>query len=79
VIKIQVGPTGRIRSGKWAGQTIRIEDDSSETGGYYLYIGPDQLGEQGGDLWVEAADLEATFQRFGWDVEWPEEAGPSLR
>jgi len=72
---IQIGPTGRITSGRWTGQTIKIEDDSSETGGYYLYIGPDQLGVQGGDFWVEADDLEATFQRFGWEVEWSEGAG----
>jgi hypothetical protein len=70
MVDIRVGPIGQIRAGKWTGQTIRIEDDSATTGGYYIYIGPDDKGEQGGDLWVEADDLEATFQRFEWQVSW---------
>jgi hypothetical protein len=36
---------------------IRVEDDTSETGGFHLYIGSDEAGEHEGDLWVEAPEV----------------------
>ncbi len=71
--RIKFGVTGLIRAGRWAGQTIRIDDDSGETGGYYIHIGPDASGAQAGDIWVESHALDAYFDRARWEVDWPKD------
>jgi hypothetical protein len=67
-----VGVPGRITSGRWAGQTIQIEDQTADTGGYLILIGPDAAGEQTGDIWVEASQLSKAFDQTGWIVAWQE-------
>jgi hypothetical protein len=70
VADIKFDVTGLIASGRWAGQTIRIEDHRADTGGYLLIIGPDAVGEQAGDIWVKASQLEKAFDQAGWIVAW---------
>jgi hypothetical protein len=61
---------GRIVAGRWAGQTLIVEDDIAATGGYLLLIGPDSKGDGAADVWIEQGGLEATFDEAGWTVEW---------
>lgn len=67
---LRVGIRGTIVAGRWSGQTITIEDDSKGTGGYYVHLGPDEQGEQAGDIWLQAQDLQAFADRAGWQIEW---------
>ena len=70
VTDIRVDITGLITSGRWAGQTIRIDDQRAHTGGYLVIIGLDATGEQAGDIWVEASQLDKAFDDAGWIVAW---------
>jgi hypothetical protein len=67
---IEIGRRGRIRGGRWSGQSIFIEDDRQQTGGFLILLGPDAKGENGGDLWIEAEDLAKAFAEAAWVVEW---------
>lgn len=64
-VRLCFGVPGGIVKGRRAGQTITIEDDSGGTGGYYIHIGPDQNGEQQGDIWLLPQDLHAWVERAG--------------
>jgi hypothetical protein len=68
--EIRKDTPGTITTGRWKGQTILIEDQTATTGGYLILIGPNEKGEQGGDLWVEAGELEAAFEEAGWEIQW---------
>jgi hypothetical protein len=68
----KIGKSGRIRTGKYAGFSVRIQDDASNTGGYLILIQNDASPE-GYDDWVEnLTDLEGFFRESGWDLEWLE-------
>jgi len=67
---IEIERPGVIRSGRWAGQSIFVQDDRAATGGYLILIGADRQGEQAGDVWVEADKLEAAFNQADWAVDW---------
>ena len=73
---LRVGVPGLIKNGRWAGQTIRIEDQRAETGGYLILVGPDAAGEQTGDIWVEASQLSKAFDQTGWNVDWRDDDKP---
>ncbi|MGI8662554.1 MAG: hypothetical protein ACR2LQ_04990 [Acidimicrobiales bacterium] len=68
--EIRLGVRGRIIEGRWAGQTLLVEDATDATGGYLLIIGPDADGDAAGDMWVLEADLTAAFDEAEWTVEW---------
>jgi hypothetical protein len=68
----KIGKKGRIKTGKYAGFFVRIDDDSQNTGGYLILIWKDSPRE-GYDNWVEnATDLEPFLLEAGWDIEWLE-------
>jgi hypothetical protein len=70
VSDLRLGVRGTIVSRRWTGQTITIEDDSTGTGGYHVRLGPDEKGDQAGDIWLQAHDLRAFAERAGWRIEW---------
>jgi hypothetical protein len=67
---IELGRRGRIREGRWSGQSIFIEDDRQTTGGFLVLLGSDAAGENAGDIWVEADGLAKAFAEAAWVVEW---------
>jgi hypothetical protein len=67
---IPFGKVGKITEGDYSGWYASVQDDSSDTGGYYIFIFND-LNRQGKgyDYWVEEKeDLDIYFQ--DWKVEW---------
>jgi hypothetical protein len=68
VIKINV--RGLVRSGRWAGRYVTIEDNRELTGGYLILFEPDAKGQGGGDIWVERKDLEPLFADAAPQVDW---------
>jgi hypothetical protein len=68
----KIGKKGHIKSGKYIGFFIRIQDDSQNTGGYLILTWKDTPSE-GYDNWVESfADLEQFMREANWDIEWLE-------
>lgn len=67
---IEIERRGKILQGRWAGRTIFVQDDRQGTGGYLILIGGGDKGEDAGDVWIEAGQLEAAFAAAGWEVEW---------
>ena len=68
--EIRRNTAGVIVAGRWEGQSIVVEDQRNETGGYLIVIGPNSGGEQSGDMWIEAEKLEDAFEDAGWQIEW---------
>ena len=66
---IQLGCRGRIRKGRWSGQSIFIQDDRQKTGGFLILLGSDAAGKNAGDVWVEADALVTAFAEADWVVE----------
>lgn len=58
-----------------------VEDDTDETGGYYVYIWPNDGTKWRGteddiayDCWFENYQrLESNFKFRNWEIEWEEE------
>lgn len=71
---IEIGRRGRIRAGRWSGQSIFIQDDRQKTGGFLILLGPDTAGKNAGDIWVVADDLEKAFAEAAWEVEWEDDS-----
>ena len=68
----KIGKLGRIKSGEHAGFFVRIQDDSTNTGGFLIVLWRESPTE-GYDNWVEnLGDLEQFFRESGWDIEWLE-------
>jgi len=69
---IQIGKRGRIRQGSYAGWYVLIEDDTANTGGYYVYTSRDSdFKGEGYDDWVENKELlEPFFTESEWEVDW---------
>ena len=70
VANIQINVRGRIVGGRWAGQYLKVEDDTVQSGGYLLIVEPDTNGKNGGDIWIGGSDLVKAFEEAGWEVEW---------
>lgn len=69
---IPIGKKGRITKGKSTGWLVLVQDDSVETGGFFILKTNDILNEAWDD-WVENRDsLEKYFQEAGWEIEWLE-------
>ena len=72
---IQIGKRGQIMQGDWAGWYILIQDDTEETGGYYVLFAKEPCLEggpgEGYDDWVESKDcLPLLFAKHDWEVRW---------
>lgn len=73
---IRIGVVGRITAGRFAGEWVRIDDDSDSTGGFLVFQSEDGSFTQAGDQWVEdRASLDEYFAELGWVVAWADEAG----
>jgi hypothetical protein len=79
---IEFNKKGRILKGVYEGWYILIEDDTKNTGGYYIFIssspnvkgvsGIDD-GAEGYDEWLENQEqIQSYFDRSGWLIKWLE-------
>jgi hypothetical protein len=65
-----IGQTGKIISGPNSGYSIEIQDDSKESGGYFI-VGWQENPKDGFDYWVEKREyLDEFFEEAGWKIEW---------
>lgn len=65
---IPINTKGTIRSGKYEGWSVFIQDDSENTCGYLILI---ERGSDGYDYWVEDLEsLQQFLQESGWEIEW---------
>lgn len=68
---IEVGMTGRIRSGADSGRYVKILDDRTASGGFLILVSGSLTMTDGLDSWVPDWDqLERYFQESEWKVEW---------
>ncbi|RYY79136.1 MAG: hypothetical protein EOO69_07660 [Moraxellaceae bacterium] len=68
---ILIGEIGQIIFGDHAGNFIRIEDDSENTGGFLVLISPYKDFRPVYDDWVESQEsLYKYFQQSQWIVNW---------
>ena len=59
--EIKINVRGRIKSGRWAGQFLLVEDDTKQSGGYLISVEPDTKGKNGGDVWIRKDALHKAF------------------
>jgi hypothetical protein len=65
----KIGIWGKIITGENAGWFVFVQDDSKETGGFFIFVGPEI--DKTFDNWVETADrLYGFFEFRKWKVEW---------
>lgn len=73
---------GRILKGEYSPNgEITLEDDTEETGGYYIYIWPNdgtKWPESNDDMvydcWFESLDrVKNHFKNRNWEIEWKED------
>jgi hypothetical protein len=70
---ILIGKRGRIIKGPSEGWYILVQDDTANTGGYYILTSsnPGFSGGEGFDDWVENRELlERLFETSNWVIEW---------
>jgi hypothetical protein len=70
VTDIPIGTVGKIVAGSDAGWYVRV-DDTGDTGGYYIFMGPkpDMCGSFDG--WaLNLEEVEGYFRGNPWEVEW---------
>ena len=72
--EIKINVRGQIKKGRWEGHYLVVEDDTEQTGGYLIVVEPNEAGKDGGDMWIEKANLGRAFEEAGWDVEWSTES-----
>lgn len=69
--EVKFNVAGTILAGDDVGWTVRVIDDSVNTGGYLVLVFCEQDKESGWDSWVETLeDLDAFFEESGWVVSW---------
>jgi hypothetical protein len=78
-MKIPIGVVGKIQNGEHADMRVRVEDDTTNTGGYLVYQwwknseGPNAYGAF--DDWVESKkQLDDYFVSTGWSIDWEHSA-----
>ena len=54
---INYNKTGQILNGDFKGWNIKIEEDTQNTGGYYVYMWQSEIPEQGYDDWYENEEV----------------------
>jgi hypothetical protein len=71
--EIIVGQWGKILEGENTGWYVLVKDDSSRTGGFYIFRSPEMSLDKTFDDWVETKrDISRFFQNAGWMIEWLE-------
>ena len=60
---------GKILNGQYVNWEIAIQDDTAETGGYYVLVWSEK-DNLGYDDWFESFDEMATFVNKEYIVEW---------
>ena len=83
-MKIPINVRGSILTGEHPGMSVRVEDDTENTGGYLIYTwcpesdGPNQ--DNAFDDWVGSEnDLEAYFQESGWTILWDHDPAANVQ
>jgi hypothetical protein len=62
---------GKIVAGSDAGWYVRVDDDSTNTGGYLILIWRNTDEQEGFADWVVTwDDLERIIRHRSWEVEW---------
>ncbi len=67
------GKLGKILEGDDAGFFIKIEHDTTNTGGYYIYQSKDKdfKGPDSFDAWVETIEnLHGFIKESNWKIKW---------
>jgi len=60
---VQIGKWGRIKQGTDQGLYLFVKDDAQETGGFFIFRGPEKSLEACFDSWVERREgLDKFFQ-----------------
>jgi hypothetical protein len=74
-MSIPIGISGRVTNSDRDEHFVRVEDDTSNTGGFLIFeqwrgsAGPNANGSF--DSWVEDRQtLERLFKDAGWQVQW---------
>lgn len=71
---IKIGVVGKILAGDDLGCWLRIDDDSSNTGGFLVHVSKDSGFMDSGDDWVESYDvLREYFEESNWEIDWASE------
>jgi hypothetical protein len=75
-MEIRLNAVGRIVNSDRPEHHLRVEDDSDDTGGFFIlnwWPGPDEKQAlHSFDDWVQSrSDLEQYFANSGWVILWP--------
>jgi hypothetical protein len=73
-IEIQVGVTGLIKFGEYAGWQVLVKDDAVNSGGFLILISRNFscLQSEGFDNWVaDKSAVHSYFAESKWEIEWP--------
>lgn len=71
---LPIGVGGTIKSGKYTNWKIEIQDDTKDSGGYFILItNPNNTSQKEGfDDWVENnAQLQQYFIEAAYVIDWP--------
>jgi hypothetical protein len=72
---IKINKKGKILSGDDLGWYILVQDDTENTGGYYIILSKDinfsgGLGD-GFDTWIEKEEyVKEYFNKANWKIKW---------
>ncbi len=70
---IFTGKWGKILAGERTGWYVMVQNDSANTGGFFIFQSRERSIDGGFDNWVDTMDGVFRFFKFaGWEVEWLE-------
>ncbi len=70
---IQFDKTGLIIKGDNTGWYVKLEDDTENTGGFYIYQFKEnnENSTEGFDNWMETKeDVIGYFEESNWEIKW---------
>ncbi|THV59678.1 hypothetical protein EZV76_08925 [Flagellimonas alvinocaridis] len=71
MVEVQFGIFGKIITGHNEGWYVKLEDNTDQSGGFYIYEMPNLEGDNGFDTWLESKeDIKSYFDECNWKIEW---------
>lgn len=71
ILEIKYDKLGKILEGDNAGWHVKIINDQSDTGGFFIYEFEYLNGEKGYDTWLETDnDVKAYIYESNWKINW---------
>lgn len=68
---IQIERWGRIMAGQKEGSYVFAKDDSSDTGGFFIYKSDEPSLEKSFHSWAKDLEEVKNYFRFAnWEIEW---------